>query len=398
MTKPTKILFISHDANLAGAQYLLYYLLKFLKKEATVETLTLLVKGGGLEDDFRKVTNVIKWENTSIKKKRFRLYNKFVKKTGLSKLSINDNQRKILNNHAIEEIKKFKPDVILSNTIANGEILLYFENLGIPFFIYAHELEKSIQTYTTPKLLQMQLAKSQHILAGSLAVKNNFIKNHDVNAEKITVINSLVECEEIEKRYQSVNKVQILHELNIPNNAIIIGGCGNLEWRKGVDLFINTALQVTNNTERNVHFVWVGAPKDSNEYFNLMYDLERMNLYKCVHLLEPSQDYFKYMACFDIFFLSSREDPYPLVMIEAGLNFNPVICFDNTGGAVNYVGIESGLIIPYLDIVKASSVLIDLIENTEKKIILGTEFYKKAKQHDVAKIAPTILDVLCKNY
>ena len=56
-----KILFISHDAHLAGAQILLLNLLKWIKKyHSQVEFDVLLAGEGVLTADFEKLTNVFK--------------------------------------------------------------------------------------------------------------------------------------------------------------------------------------------------------------------------------------------------------------------------------------------------------------------------------------------------
>ena len=54
-----KILFIGHDANFAGAQYLLLHLLRYLKTVEGIKTMLLLGAGGKLEADFEEVTEVV---------------------------------------------------------------------------------------------------------------------------------------------------------------------------------------------------------------------------------------------------------------------------------------------------------------------------------------------------
>jgi glycosyltransferase involved in cell wall biosynthesis len=56
------------------------------------------------------------------------------------------------------------------------------------------------------------------------------------------------------------------------------------------------------------------------------------------------------MTRFHIFALTSREDPYPLVVLEAGLSGVPVVCFQGAGGAPELVEADGGVVVPYLDI------------------------------------------------
>ena len=64
-----KILFIGHDANYAGAQYLLLHLLTYLKSVESVKTMLLLGNSGGLFEEYSKVTEVVFWQNGDIAEK-----------------------------------------------------------------------------------------------------------------------------------------------------------------------------------------------------------------------------------------------------------------------------------------------------------------------------------------
>jgi glycosyltransferase involved in cell wall biosynthesis len=382
-----KILFIGHDANFAGAQYLLLHLLTYLKSVPDIETMLVLGSGGGLENEFKSVTKLLFWKEA--KRKETNKYLKKIAKVSLLEplLSSQKNERGVL-----KEIERFNPDLIFTNTIANGSILQSLAYLKKPFYVYCHEMEKSIKTYSTPVDLAFQLNNAAYILTGSEAVKQNLGQNHSVDSNKLGVFSSYIDCAEMEKGYQSVNKKQIKESLGIAQSAIIIGGCGLTEWRKGIDIFNYTALQVLNTTPADVHFIWVGITKKSTDYYHLKYDLERMGIANRVHLIEGAADIINYTACFDVFFMSSREDPYPLVMIEAGLNKIPVICFENSGGAVDFVGDEIEMKVPYLDINKAAKVIVELVENKDKRESLGKIFYKKAWNHDISVRGPQILN------
>src|SRR5258708_40252674 len=59
-----------------------------------------------------------------------------------------------------------------------------------------------------------------------------------------------------------------------------------------------------------------------------------------------------------LYLLSSREDPYPLVVLEAADYKKPTVCFNGGGGAVEFVADDAGTIIPYLDITAAGEAII----------------------------------------
>lgn len=383
-----KILFIGHDANVAGAQYVLLDLLTSLKEQG-LEIHLLLVKGGKLLPAFEKIANVILWEFEE-KQNRKSSYSKFVYN---KVFKINKIKRRKFYNEKIQEIKALNPDLIFSNTIANGEILRNLDFLKCPFIVYVHELENSIKKYTSPEDLDFQLKNATYFLAASQEIKNYFYQQIGVSEEKITVINPFISVKNILEQINKVDKSSIKASLDIPKDALIIGGCGNFEWRKGVDIFLNIANTILQEN-RQVHFLWIGINKHSVDYQNILYDIEKMGIQNNVHLIPPTTENVEYMACFDIFFLASREDPHPLVMIEASLNKIPIVCFANSGGAPNYVENDERVVIPYSNIVEAQKQLNYLLEHREVCEEIGERMYQKALNYDSKIAAPKVLSIM----
>ncbi len=66
----------------------------------------------------------------------------------------------------------------------------------------------------------------------------------------------------------------------------------------------------------------------------------------------------------DILLLLSREDPYPLVTLEAA-NFSvPTICFKNAGGIQEFIEeFQCGISVDYLDLNAVTKSILDYIRN-----------------------------------
>ena len=382
------ILFIGHDANRAGAQYLLLHLLTYLR-ETGVQTGLVLGEGGPLLADYEQVTTVYRaFSPASAPTFGTRVLAKLGMAQSTTDQSISDRLSAL-----IPTIQGESYECIVSNTIANGRLLRLLEPLGLPFAMYVHELETSIQIYTRPDDLHYELSRVTHVFCGSEAVRQNLIQHHGLTIHNTSVLNSLIRTETLLPKLKAVDQQAVRQRLGIPVPAVIVGGCGNAEWRKGVDLFLLLARQVL-NSRTDVHFVWVGVPNAGEETRRLHYDLGRMNMADRVHLLPPGGDYLDYVACFDLFTLTSREDPYPLVILEAGLNHNPVLCFAGSGGSPDFVGTDTGCLIPYLDVSAMAEVLIRLSDDTDERARLGQVFFERAMAHDVATLVPQLLTKL----
>jgi glycosyltransferase involved in cell wall biosynthesis len=71
----------------------------------------------------------------------------------------------------------------------------------------------------------------------------------------------------------------------------------------------------------------------------------------------------------DVFLVSSREDPFPLVVLEAALSEKPILGFKNTGGADEFIDETCGSKVDYLDVAQMSSEILKL--DSEKITRLG---------------------------
>ena len=72
--------------------------------------------------------------------------------------------------------------------------------------------------------------------------------------------------------------------------------------------------------------------------------------------------YFKDM---DLFLMTSREDPFPLVCIEVGMMGKPIICFDGATGTEEIVQDKGGKIVPYLDIRQMAETVLEYYNDAE---------------------------------
>lgn len=384
------LLFIGHDANRAGAQYLLLHLLTYLR-ETGVKTGLVLGDGGPLLPDYERVTTVYRAFAPAPRQPGAltagRLTGRVLAKLGVGQSA---NSSRTISAELLQRIHDAHYDGIISNTIANGALLRLLEPLALPFALYVHELETSIRIYSRPEDLMYELSRVSHVFCGSEAVRQNLIAHHGLTTSNTSVLNSLMHTQALLTKLAAVDRQAVRQRLGIPADAVVVGGCGNAEWRKGVDLFLLVARQVL-NTHPDTYFVWVGVPESGEESGRLRYDLNRMNMADRVYLLPPGGTYLEYVACFDLFTLTSREDPYPLVILEAGLNRNPVLCFAQSGGSSDYVGTDTGCLVPYLDLSGMAGVLIRLADDPAERDRLGVIFYERAMRHDVAVLVPQLL-------
>jgi glycosyltransferase involved in cell wall biosynthesis len=90
-----------------------------------------------------------------------------------------------------------------------------------------------------------------------------------------------------------------------------------------------------------------------------------------VRFLGEREDSQQLFAAIDLFALTSREDPFPLVVLEAAMFAKPTVCFSNAGGIPEFVDHGCGLSVPYLDITRFATAIEELIEDSALRERLG---------------------------
>ena len=137
----------------------------------------------------------------------------------------------------------------------------------------------------------------------------------------------------------------------------LVIGVGNIELRKGVDLFIEcaTILKIQPGGEK-FQFVWIGDgfdPEGEMAYSVYLDDqIKRAEVELQLKIIRSTSQIELAYQLADLLVISSRLDPLPNVAIDALLAGRPVLCFEKTTGIADFL-IENGLgdrcVASYLD-------------------------------------------------
>jgi glycosyltransferase involved in cell wall biosynthesis len=368
-----KILFISHDANRAGGQIVLLQLLRQLKQHNLPMHL-LLCSDGPLEDEFKEIL-----PTTRLPRLGDIHFNSLITKV-LRLIGVEDRlKNRVLNKKWAQfrqEMVSQDFGLIFANTIGSAAAYRELRFLSLPTVLFAHELEMSIKKYSSPLDMDYLMARTNHLIVVSKAVADYFKQTYQYPDSQISTF-QIIDTPLILSKIEEGRKEDIRQKMGLPTEAILIGGCGHAEWRKGNDIFMMVARQVIQHfADRPVYFVWVGMREDSELYEVQRFDAVRMGISNRIVHIGLTSDVFHYLSQFDVFALTSREDPYPLVVLEAALAEKPIVCFEKAGGAPELVEDDAGFVVPYLDEVTMTNRIIELINNQQLRSKMG----KKAKQ------------------
>jgi lipopolysaccharide biosynthesis protein len=366
-----KILFITHNADIGGAQKVLIYFLKWLKKHTDIPFETLIAHPTQKEELF---------EEFALLGLTTRFY------------ALSEPEKQALKDRLINEYV----GLIFSNTSVNVGVQQFLSFLHVPQLTYVHELPYVLSRFEFIKENKAWLKDNiSHFIACAHIVKQELKRYYDeLPDESVSVVNGFIEESE---RTSGAELDALRQKLNIPQHAFIVGMSGTFEWRKSADLIPALAGMLCKQ-HPDIHILWLGVDFSSQLYENIENDLNRSGLQKNVHLIEKQKNPNPYYDLFDLFVLPSREDPFPLVNLENGLRGKPVICFENSGGSPEYVALGTGVAVPYLDLAAMRDAALSYYRNRQELLSQAPDIVRVAKTNFVTDVqAPKLLSVV-RNY
>ena len=360
-TSNWSILFVSHDARKGGAQTVLLNTIAWFKKHTTISIKILCLEGGDLLPYFQELANTI-------------LLSELQQKIKSSKDDLAD--------HLLDILDYEVPDLIYGNTVVAGKAYPWLNELGVPILTHIHEMDVSIQYYGADSIEHV-LKYSSHFIACSRAVQENLVQNYGIPVDKISIGHaSIYKVPEL-KRLSDKEKNKLKKKLKLVQNKHLIFGCGiGMPFRKGADLFIELGQILRRKGYDSFHLYWIGGfEKNARDdrygvWSNYLKQLERGDLRDYVTFLGYKKNPRELLQLGDVYVMTSREEPFGLVALEAADCEVPTICFDNAGAA-GFVGEDAGFIVPFEDMEAMAQKVIYLMENEDRRETLGMQAKEK---------------------
>lgn len=286
--------------------------------------------------------------------------------------------------------------IFLLNSLGSLPVLRFLpRSSSSTFVLYVHELDDSFNRTLGSAAWDLLSPRVDHFLTCGSMVTEMLVERKGVDRSKITehpgFVDLPVDATDAARRRRS--------ELGIAPDAFVVGGSGRPEWRKGPELMIRAARAlIDRRPDLDVHFVWMGGPLDDSPGFKMRHDIHVAGLDDRFHLLGEVDRPAEAQAMMDVFALTSREDPFPLVMLEVANLGIPVVSFAN-GGVVEFAasgGSEPiAEVVPYLDVAAMVEVLARLADHPDERRALGARAKARVQSHHLTEVAaPRLLDTL----
>jgi glycosyltransferase involved in cell wall biosynthesis len=355
------ILFVSHDANKGGAQTSLLNTITWFKLHTALNIHILCLEGGELLPVFQELAPTVLLSD-------------------LTPAGANASADVFVSR--LLEACDGAPDLIYGNTVVAGKAYPWLSRLNVPILTHVHELESSIQYYAGAWMDDV-LKYSTRFLACSKAVLDNLVRFHGVPADRISVAAPTISRSHLPLPQGEAEKDLLRQKLGLITGKRLIFGCGlGMPFRKGADLFISLAEALQRSGRTDFHLYWIGGfdPAEQDDKLGRWSDylkrLEKNGLDKLVTFLGYKKSPREYLRAGDIHVLTSREEPFGLVVLEAAECGLPTVCFDNAGAA-DFVGKDAGFVTPLEDVQAMADRVGTFLDDADLRRSLGERAREK---------------------
>jgi len=321
------VIFASHEASRSGAPLIILEVAKYFKEQHNVLPIQIICDGGELMSEFEAVgpTYLLKYYFNAalLKEEMTHLMKLLNEQTGIKKAYINSE--------------------------GAGNLLPYIKKSGVETAIsLIHEMGHYYDKNAWPHINKY----ADKIVFPAEMVKQKAVENTKFDAKKLHILGQGLLKTEILEGDKNIARIELRKELGIEEDAILILSCGILIQRKGIDIFILSAISFLNqyNGDKPVYFIWLG---EESEHYLLDWnksDIEISGYKKQIKLIGNRKNTIPYFLGSDVFYMCSRGDPYPCVVHEAVAAKLPLIVFDKATGFNNKILEQFGFVVDYSDV------------------------------------------------
>jgi O-antigen biosynthesis protein len=342
-----RVAIISHDARPHGAQYLALHLAREFHAALGMEVEILLMDGGMLSSAFAETARVHDM-------------------SGMAAEELNA---------MFVSMRKRGVELVIANTAVSGRITQGAADAGLHVVSLVHELPELIRDCGLEDAVRGLVKFSDKVVVPSKAVSQGLEKFVDAGllASKATQRPQglFTRSKYRGTRNSPIARSNLRAKLGLSDDARIVLTVGYADKRKGVDLLLAAAAICCAN-DPLLHFVWVGHLDVTLEEENRA-TIANGNLESRIHFVGLDFQTDDYYAGADLYALTSREDPFPSVVLESMAVGTPVVAFADTGGGADLLRRKGGVVVPAFDIDKYAQAITCLLADDRERANLGEQ-------------------------
>jgi glycosyltransferase involved in cell wall biosynthesis len=256
-------------------------------------------------------------------------------------------------------------EVAIVNTTVSGLLVPHLKEHGFSIVSLVHEMPGILNTYKLQEHAAHIAAHADKIIFPAQQVKDGFeaFIGHPLAQAVIRPQGLYLRSLLRQGADKGAVRAEVRQQLGLTEDAKIIMCAGYADHRKGFDLFVQACIQVMQKVP-DTYALWVGHlyQKFVDQSLQAATHAGLRERFLFTGLVDHPQAY--YLAA-DVYALTSREDPFPSVVMEALDALTPVVAFKGCGGFENLLKRDCGVLVPSEDHAAMAEATIDLLQNMQ---------------------------------
>ena len=337
-TPRASIVCVSHDALFYGAQILALNLVKALTTRLNYSADAILCGPGPLTAEFAAAARVHDFSNPELTREA---------RLDIAKALYRDGAR-----------------TAICNTSVVGDTVELLKLAGFSVVALIHELPGLIRAYGLEASIAQIARHADKVVFAADIVRDKFIALTGLPVERSVVRpQGLFAPNEFFGRREWARQ-ELRSQLGLANDARVVLAVGSADHRKGIDLFVEVGVHVAGQLDDAV-FVWVGH-KDPAEFEQARMSAEQSGFGHRFVFPGAVRNSDLFFAGADVYLMTSREDPFPNVVVQALDAELPVIGFQNAGGFSELLERGCGVLVPFEDTPAMATALVQILRSPEQ--------------------------------
>jgi len=338
-----RIVYVSHDAHLHGAQMLSVHIVKALHERFGYEVDVILYGPGPLVSNFLRYARVHEfWQGGSSHAHRSEI---------------------------VAALRRDGAKAAIISTSVIGDAVELLKNAGFTAITLVHELPQVIRSGGFEDSLRKVAELSDRIVFPARVVYDRLSELVAFDPAKTCVRPQGYFHHSAYRKNKAHARRSVRDELGLPQGAEIVLAMAYGDRRKGLDLFVDVALATLRRP--NTYFVWIGNLEPVT-FAPLEKRIRAASAAPRVLFPGERKSPEIYFAAADVYLLPSREDPFPSVALAAMDTGTPIIGFQGAGGFCELLDRGAGVLVPYEDTEAMAAAVTGLLDHPASGIEMGT--------------------------
>jgi glycosyltransferase involved in cell wall biosynthesis len=229
-----------------------------------------------------------------------------------------------------------RPDVVVASSLAALSSSWNALRGSTRLICHVHELDGVAERVLPEACRQDALAAVTRFVAAGPAVQAMLVERWGIEAGRVATIDEFIDP----PPPGDPDPRPVRRAAGAGDGDALVVAVGAIGPRKGVDYFVDTVAALRDQVPR-IHGAWVGGGPDHPSWGETEHDIAQAGLGGRVRLIPTVSDARPFLAAADVVLTTAREDPYPLVVLEAGAAGTAVAGF--TSGGVGSMMADAGL-------------------------------------------------------